>query len=221
MKFLTTTVALLAYSFTATAHGDHSQSVLKQKPSHLRWQDWHMMEEHNIAEYDAQTFFTLHDLKGAGQWDRSDILNLYGMKHEVIIGDGSGMGENSRKVTPEVQNMVVETIFKLFDTDKNGVISRDEWVKFHTSGGELPDFGYGQGHHLDFESEYEEHHWNQYHAKDDPDTKIKHKEDIEHEMLHHKHEIEETHDRSAELKELTKNFLSKIRIENLKPKYRS
>lgn len=168
----------------------------------------------------CSNIFTMHDLKGADQWDRSDILNLYGIKHETIIGDGSGMGENSREVTPEVQNMVVESIFKLLDTDKNGVISRDEWVLFHNNGGELPDFGYGQGHHLDFESEYEEHHWNQYHANDDPDTKIKHKEDIEHELLHHKHEIEKTHDRSSELRDVTENFLSKIRIENLKPKYR-
>lgn len=219
MRFLSA-IVFLTCSFTVTAHGDHSQNVLKEKPSHLRWQDWHMLEEHNIAEYDAQTFFTMHDLKGADQWDRSDILNLYGIKHETIIGDGSGVGENSREVTPEVQNMVVESIFKLFDTDKNGVISKDEWVSFHNNGGELPDFGYGQGHHLDFESEYEEHHWNQYHANDDPDTKIKHKEDIEHELLHHKHEIEKTHDRSSELREVTENFLSKIRIENLKPKYR-
>ena len=81
-------------------------------------------------------------------------------------------------------------------------ISQAEWLKFYENGGRLPDLGYGPGHHLGFEEEYEEHHWRKYHANDDPDVKIKHKEDIEHELLHHQQEIEETHDRSSRLKNL-------------------
>ncbi|CAK9441488.1 uncharacterized protein LODBEIA_P53560 [Lodderomyces beijingensis] len=214
-------VSVLAYAVGSMAHGDHSQTVLKQKPADKRWQDWHMLEEHNIVEYDGETFFTMHDLKGMGSWDRTDILNIYGLVHEQIIGDGSGVGQNRIEITPAVQEMVVESIYKLFDKNKDGLISRDEWLQFHNNGGELPDFGYGQGHHLDFESEYEEHHWREYHAQNDPDTKVKHKEDIEHELLHHKYEIEETHDRSKKIKDFTRHFLSDIRINNLRPKYRS
>ena len=67
---------------------------------------------------------------------------------------------------------------------------------------------------------YEEHHWRKYHANDDPDVKIKHKEDIEHELLHHQQEIEETHDRSSRLKKFAGDYWSEINIDNLKPKYR-
>ncbi|KAI5958727.1 uncharacterized protein KGF55_005725 [Candida pseudojiufengensis] len=210
----------LSLSISALAHGDHSQTVLKKKPANLRWQDWHMSEEHNLDEYDGKTFFLLHDLKGLGKWDHDDVLNLYGIKHEQIIGDGSGMGENSITITKETQRMVVDSIFQLFDLNNDGTISLEEWLSFHDAGKELPDFGFGQGHHLDFESEYEEHHWNKYHAQNDPDTKIKHKEDIEHELLHHKHEIEETHDRSSRLKKFANDYLSNIRLDNLTPKYR-
>lgn len=35
------------------------------------------------------------------------------------------------------------------------------------------------------------HHWLKYHAKDDPDVKIVHPEDIEHEALYHAHEHED------------------------------
>ncbi|KAI5956205.1 hypothetical protein KGF54_000680 [Candida jiufengensis] len=218
MKF-STIAYYLSLAVTVSAHGDHSQTVLKQKPSNVNWQDWHMHEEHNLDSYDGKTFFIMHDLKGAGKWDKDDILNLYGVKHEQIIGDGSGMGENSIKITKDIQNSVVETILKIFDTNKDETISLEEWLDFFNKGGELPDFGYGQGHHLDFESEYEEHHWKQYHAENDPDTLIKHKEDIEHELLHHKHEIEETHDRSQRLKKFANDYLSNIKIENLTPKY--
>lgn len=203
-----------------TAHNDHSQTVLKQKPSNLRWQDWHMLEEHKLSEYDGKSFFKLHDLKGTGFWDITDILNLYGVAHESIIGDGSGMGEDKVIITAEVQANVVESVFKLFDKNKDGKISLDEWLNFHNNGGELPDFGYGQGHHLDFESEYEEHHWKKYHAENDPDTKIKHKEDIEHELLHHQYELDETHDRSEKLREVIRNYLSPVRVQNIAGKYK-
>ncbi|KAI3403608.2 hypothetical protein KGF56_003653 [Candida oxycetoniae] len=220
MKVLSSLVLGLFWAIGSLAHGGHSQTVLREKPANLRWQDWHMLEEHGLSEYDGKTFFILHDLKGRGYWDKNDVLNIFGLVHEQIIGDGSGMGANRRIVTPEDQIMVIDSIFKLFDKNLDGSISLDEWLEFHNKGGELPDFGFGSGHHLDFESEYEEHHWNKYHAKDDPETKIKHKEDIEHELLHHKYEIEETHDKPKQLKDLTKNFLSKVRIENLTPKYR-
>lgn len=193
-----------------------------EKPTEMLWEDWHMLEEHQIEEYDPITFFKLHDLNDNGHWESPDILNIYGLARETIVGDGSGMGlheHGHEVVTPEARKHVVDTILQLIDSDRNGQITAQEWVDFITSGNHLPDFGYGQGHHLDFESEYEEHHWNKYHRDQDPDVLIKHKEDIEHELLHHEHGIEETHNLSPEIREITKNYRSKIRLENLPSKY--
>jgi hypothetical protein len=68
------------------------------------------------------------------------------------------------------------------DFNDNGEVERDEWFKFIQSGGSLPDFGTGPGHHGSFEvfrflslsrtsqgiatnqkvqEEYELHHWEQ------------------------------------------------------------
>ncbi|MCP8717776.1 MAG: hypothetical protein M5F18_00570 [Asgard group archaeon] len=203
-----------------SAHGDHNQEPLKVKPDDLSWQDWHMKEEHGLDEYDGKTFFLLHDLDNSGLIGAKEILNLYGLVHKIIVGDGSGMGQENIEVTPELQDEVVQNVLLLIKHSNPDGISQDEWLEFYNNGGKLPDFGYGSGHHLGFEEEYEEHHWNKYHANEDPDVKIKHKEDIEHELLHHKQEIEETHDRSTQLKDFTKNYVSPINIDNLRPKYR-
>ncbi|KAK6457913.1 uncharacterized protein RJT20DRAFT_125794 [Scheffersomyces xylosifermentans] len=209
------------------AHGDHhqdQQQVKNQKPPGLSWQNWHMLEEHDLSRYDAEYFFKLHDVQGEGNWGRSDILNLYGLLRDQVVGDGSGMGEHTSHhqeiITQEAKDHVVKTILALLDTNNDGVISFAEYKQFTQNGGELPDFGYGQGHHLDFESEYEEHHWKKYHMANDPDVLIKHKEDIEHELLHHKHEIEESHTLHPEIRKTTNSFFSNIRLDKLSYKYR-
>jgi hypothetical protein len=47
----------------------------------------------------------------------------------------------------------------LLDRDKDQRVSKEEWFAFVASGGKLPDFGMGPGHHGDDEYEYEIHHW--------------------------------------------------------------
>ena len=222
MKLSLVTPLLLTLLLFITAHGGHGheQESLKIKPQDLSWQDWHMKEEHGLEEYDGKTFFILHDLNNNGILESKEILNLYGLVHKIIIGDGSGMGQDKIEVTPELQKQVVDNIFQLIPHGNPEGISQAEWLKFYENGGRLPDLGYGPGHHLGFEEEYEEHHWRKYHANDDPDVKIKHKEDIEHELLHHQQEIEETHDRSSRLKKFAGDYWSEININNLKPKYR-
>lgn len=200
-----------------SAHGAPAQ-----KPSGLSWQSWHMLEEHQLDNYDADLFFKIHDLQNKGVWEPKDILYVYGLTRDNIVGDGSGMGEHTHEqetISEDSKRHVVNTILTLMDTDGDGLVSLDEFRAFIKSGKELPDFGYGQGHHLDFESEYEEHHWNKFHAKDDPEVHVKHKEDIEHELLHHQHEMEESHRQLESVRDLTQNFLSPVRLENLPKKY--
>lgn len=212
------TASFLGY---VIAHGGHNE--IKQRPESLSWQNWHMIEEHNLHQYDADSFFKIHDLANKGYWESKDILYIYGLTRESIVGDGSGMGEHSHNeegITQEAKNHVVNVILQLMDSNNDGKVSVEEWRSYVNSGKDLPDFGYGQGHHLDFESEYEEHHWNKYHANQDPDVLIKHKEDIEHELLHHEHAMEETHGDSPDIRKVTNQFILDIKLQNLPLKYR-
>lgn len=162
----------------------------KAKKPNESWQEWHMREEHGIEDFDAASFFTLHDLDGSKTWTRNDILNLYGLLNDQFVGDGDGMGnhENTQKISQETKDMVLRTVLTLVDTDRDDVISEKEWQDFTKAGNVLPDFGLGAGHHGDYEYEYEVHHWLKYHAENDPDVNIVHQEDIEHERLYHQQE---------------------------------
>lgn len=151
------------------------------------WQVRHMREEHGIDSFDAYSFFTLHDSDNSKTWTSNDILNLYGLLRDSQVGAGTGMGvaEQSEPITQETKDKVLKTVLSLMDSDEDGVVSLEEWRIFTNKGGELPDFGLGPGHHGDYEYEYEVHHWLEHHQKDDPDVKIVHPEDIEHENLYH------------------------------------
>ncbi|CUM65343.1 uncharacterized protein PRCAT00002978001 [Priceomyces carsonii] len=204
----------------AVAHG--SNDDVQIRPKDLSWTNWHMLEEHKLDSYDADSFFKIHDLHNTGIWTRKDILNMYGILSDSVVGDGSGGGEHSHNkedLSNEAKDHVVKTVLGLMDTNGDGQVSLDEWKAFVASGGELPDFGYGPGHHLDFEAEYEEHHWNEYHRDNDPDVLVKHEEDIEHELLHHDHEVEQSHGHSPEIRKLTRSYLTKVRLQNIPSKF--
>jgi hypothetical protein len=174
-----------------------------------------MKEEHMIDQFDALSFFTLHDSDGSKTWTDNDILNLYGLLKEEFVGDGTGMGrhEDSLAITQQVKDFVLKAVLDLIDTDNNGVISLEEWRVFTDKGGTLPDFGLGPGHHGDYEYEYEVHHWIQHHSKDDPNVQVIHPEDIEHETLYHAHEHNDEADDHAPVG-------SFIKLENIPMKYR-
>lgn len=83
-------------------------------------------------------------------------------------------------------------ILELYDRDNSGTISRAEFIEVSAKGVQLPDLGFGPGHHGDVEYEYEIHHWEKYHSG--PDVKIEdltHPEDIEHFRMHEEEEAAE------------------------------
>lgn len=210
MKLL---LALLAVG--ALAHNAHPV-----KPSLLSWQEWHMQQEHQLDSFDADTFFALHDLTEKGYWSLDDILYIYGLNRDTVVGDGSGMGDHdhAETISEETRVEVINSVSELLKADK-GKVTKEQWLEFAGSGGVLPDFGLGPGHHKDFEAEYENHHWNKYHRDQDPDVLVKHKEDIEHELLHHEHEIEESHnDKDARQKVI--GYVSPVNVKNIPDKYR-
>lgn len=205
----------------ALAAGVVAHKEIANIPTGMTWEQWHMKEEHQLEDFDAESFFTLHDLQSKGFWNSDDILYVYGLTLESVVGDGSGMGahDHEESITAEIKQKVVNKVLTLLDANENGEVSKDEWLLYSNHGGHLPDFGVGPGHHMDFEAEYENHHWNKYHRDQDPDVHIKHKEDIEHELLHHEHEIEETHDLNPDIREVAKNFMSPVKIGNVPNKY--
>lgn len=192
------TIYYLAMAVPALAHqaaGINKDEEYNEKiPEEFKgsWQKWHMKEEHGMDDADNDSVFKLHDTRNAGSLSRLDILRMYGLQREEVVGEGNGMGshDETEVVGEETKNKVVNTVMGLMDTDNDGEISLEEWRAYSKDGREFPDFGLGAGHEYDFEEEYEKHHWNQYHSKDDPDVKVQHAEDIEHELLHHFHEIE-------------------------------
>lgn len=79
----------------------------------------------------------------------------------------------------------MQTVLDMFDINKDGVISAEEFHRKDAEGVKLPDFGMGPGHHGDDEYEYEIHHWEKYHSGDDvKEEDLNHPEDIEHFKKH-------------------------------------
>lgn len=106
-------------------------------------------EEHHADNYDARSFFALHDFDSSGNWEPREILRTYGL-----------MDDSNKHVTAERKDEILKEILRLTDYDNDGLVSRDEFVRFidheHKT---LPDLGTGPGHHGDDEYEYEIHHW--------------------------------------------------------------
>ena len=101
-----------------------------------------------------------------------------------------GQNDESQVIDDSLREGAVKIVMALLDVDDDTRITRKEYLAFAANGNKLADLGVGVGHHGDFETEYEMHHWNQYHKDQDPDIKNVHKEDVEHELLHHEHEVE-------------------------------
>ncbi|GMM45319.1 Ssp120 protein [Pichia kluyveri] len=227
MKGLYSIIALLS---VVLAHGSHEETYNKDReynepiPEEYNgsWEQWHMAHEHQLDDYTPDAFFQIHAVTDPKYLMTNDILRMYGLQRDEVVGQGDGMGnhDNSELVSPELKNKVIDKILGMIDTDHDGKISMEEYLEYATNGGQFPDFGIGPGHEYDFEEEYEKHHWNEFHANDDPDVKIIHKEDIEHELLHHFHEIDHDDEDAHENPNAPKHNVRKpILVKNIPPSF--
>lgn len=64
-----------------------------------------------------------------------------------------------KDVPKERHDEVATTVLTLIDGNRDGKVTKAEWLDFMANSGTLPDFGLGPGHHGDDEYEYEIHHW--------------------------------------------------------------
>lgn len=109
---------------------------------------WTTIEEHHIDNFDPGAFFQLHDFDDDGVWQDYEFLKTYGMDDP-----------SAKDVPQEKKDKIVHDILELLDKNKNGLVEKEEFMEFSRTGGQLPDFGLGPGHHWDMETEYEIHHW--------------------------------------------------------------
>ncbi|KAI9809965.1 MAG: hypothetical protein M1825_000398 [Sarcosagium campestre] len=164
---------LLGLIGLSSAHGNHDQAPLSEDPSD--WATTHMAEEHHISNFDPGAFFSLHDFDNSESWTSDEILRTYGLEDPSMA-----------HVSEARRHEVVIEVLKLLDKNHNGIVERDEWMDFCKSGGHLPDFGLGPGHHGDDEYEYEIHHFEKYHDEYTKEEDLTHPEDIEHFKKHDK-----------------------------------
>lgn len=162
---------------TALGHGDHGDHGQKPMvDEHANWMAKHMAgewltrtsspfmapiqergvgtdtrrapEEHHISDFDAASFFTLHDYDADGNWEPEEIQRTYGL-----------MDETNKDVTPERRAEISREVMDMLDANRDGRVDQDEFKRFVAEGKTLPDMGTGPGHHGDDEYEYEIHHW--------------------------------------------------------------
>ena len=85
-------------------------------------------------------------------WTPDEITRTYGLNDE------------SAKDTPdEKRREVIHDVLDRFDRDRDGYITKTEFIDGWREGQRLKDFGLGPGHHGDDEYEYEIHHFEKFH----------------------------------------------------------
>ncbi|KAF8337071.1 uncharacterized protein EI90DRAFT_2968818 [Cantharellus anzutake] len=148
----------------------------------------HMASEHHIDSFDVGAFFSLHDLDRNGVLDAAEIEAIYGVHHT----DSQKKSPSEAVHAAKAQRIVREVLAKI-DTNRDGVISLEE---FEAAGlAALPDYSNlgAEGHHYDEESEFFLHHEEQYHntPETQTDESYNHPEDTEHFKHHERIELEE------------------------------
>lgn len=91
-----------------------------------------MAEEHHIANMDPSAFFTLHDYDKSESWTPNEVRRTYGLDDESAKGIDEGKKED-----------VVRVVMDLFDQNRDGAVSRQEFVEawMGAEAKRLPDFG--------------------------------------------------------------------------------
>ena len=94
------------------------------------------------------------------------------------------MDESNKDIGVPRRKEIEELLLALLDANKDGQVSREEFLAIFDAGKTLPDLDTGPGHHGDDEYEYEIHHWEKYHDENTKLEDLTHPEDIEHFKKH-------------------------------------
>lgn len=149
-------------------------------------------EEHHISNFDAATFFLMHDFDSDGLWEPSEIRRTFGFDSDGTRYGGANDDTPPKEVFTDAKaQQVINDILMLYDTNEDSKISKEEFVDGNVAGKHLPNFGLGPGHHGDDEYEYEIHHYERYHDENTDESELTHPEDIEHFRKHDEREMNE------------------------------
>ncbi len=149
----------------------------------------HMSSEHHIDNFDPPSFFALHDFNSDGVWTADEVRRLYGLDDE-----------SNKNVAASVKDNAVTEVFRIYDLERTGQITRMEWLHQTGKGRRLPDFGLGPGHHGDDEYEYEIHHFEKFHDENTKEEDLVHPEDIAHFKKHD--DMEDEAERTEKLEQM-------------------
>jgi len=192
-------LSLLLASTAVHAHGGHDHANDNPNLEGAAYAIRHMASEHHIDQFDLESFFQLHDLNRDGTWDREEIEAIYGVHHVYSQKTSKDEIEHQKKA-----DLVVDTVLKLVDSNKDGVITPEEFSAAGLKG--LPNFDDigAEGHHYDVESEFFLHHEEQFHGTPDTQTdeSYVHAEDLEHFAAHEGIELKEA-EREAKFQGVT------------------
>ena len=98
----------------------------------------------SISSFDAASFFQLHNFGGSGAWDVAEILRTYGVSPKSPAEAVQGSEDWAvRVVSDERRRELIDGVMTMFDTNRDGLISKEEYEEGVRQGKALPDFGAG------------------------------------------------------------------------------
>lgn len=87
---------------------------------------WEEQDHMDARDWDPKTFFAMHDLDGNGQWDENEVRVLF--KKELDKAYDPNAPEDDMRERAEEMERMREHVFKESDTDKNHMISFEEFL---------------------------------------------------------------------------------------------
>nr|XP_040227413.2 nucleobindin-2 [Anopheles coluzzii]XP_040227414.2 nucleobindin-2 [Anopheles coluzzii]XP_040227415.2 nucleobindin-2 [Anopheles coluzzii] len=88
---------------------------------------WEKQDHMDGQDFDPKTFFMLHDLDGNNMWDENEVKVLF--INELNKMYQAGAPEDDMKERAEEMERMREHVFKEADTNKDGLISYEEFIE--------------------------------------------------------------------------------------------
>lgn len=88
---------------------------------------WEKQDHMDGQDFDPKTFFMLHDIDGNGYWDENEVKVLF--INELNKMYEAGHPEDDMKERAEEMERMREHVFQEADTNKDGLISYEEFIE--------------------------------------------------------------------------------------------
>lgn len=88
---------------------------------------WEKQDHMEGQDFDPKSFFMLHDIDGNGYWDENEVKVLF--INELNKMYQAGVPEDDMKERAEEMERMREHVFQEADTNKDGLISYDEFLE--------------------------------------------------------------------------------------------